>query len=446
MSQNYLIKNGTIITMNHQRETFNGDIFIKNDKIEYVGQDFTKYYEAQNQTQENFDIIDATNCIIIPGLIQAHTHLCQTLFRGDADDMSLLDWLQKKIWPMEFHHNTESIKSSAQVGLLEMTLSGTTSILDMGTVQHTHKIFEVAEQSQMRYFGGKCLMDLKGSSGPLYESLDDSLKETEKLISSWHHKNGLLNYVLCPRFAVSCTEEMLIACKDIQKDKDLIIHTHASENIDEVQMIVDKTGMRNIEYFNHLGILNNKTVIAHGIHLDQNEKKQIRDTQTHIVHCPSSNLKLASGIASIHEYVENNMNISLGADGAPCNNSMDPFIEMRLCALLQKPLFGPEALRAERALELATLGGAKALGMQDQIGSIEKNKKADIVIVDKEHPSVSTVIDPYSAIVYSCLGRDVRDVFINGKLIVKNKTHQVFDQKKVLEKAKIEHLKLLDRI
>jgi 5-methylthioadenosine/S-adenosylhomocysteine deaminase len=169
-------------------------------------------------------------------------------------------------------------------------------------------------------------------------------------------------------------------------------------------------------------------------------------TGTPLVHCPASNLKLASGIAPIELYHKKKMKLGLGCDGAPCNNTMDPFLEMRLCALLQKPKYGPTALPASVSFEIATLGGAKVLRMENKIGSLEVGKFADVVLVDRSHPSVYTVTDPYSALVYSCSGRDVTDVITNGKLIVKNREHQLLDEPTVLSQAKKEKALLLKRI
>lgn len=434
-----ILRNGLIVTMNRKREVFRGDVHIEAEKITYVG-------KSPRPAPPGAHVIDVTDKFVLPGLIQAHVHLCQALFRGDADDLSLLDWLKKRIWPMESAHSPASLRASARIGLLEMQKSGTTAILDMGTVRHTNALLEAVATSGMRYWGGKCLMDLKSSSGPLYEKTADALKETEDLIKEWRGKSELLKYALCPRFAVSCTEGLLEAMVDLQDREQAVIHTHASESKDEIALIKRRTGRNNVDYFAHLGMLNEKTVIAHGVHLTKGEMKKMARAGTPLVHCPSSNLKLSSGIAPIQTYLNEGLKVALGSDGAPCNNSMDPFIEMRLTALLQKPKFGPEAMPAQQALELATLGGARALGAEDRIGSLEAGKLADIITVDRSHPSVATVENPYSAIVYSCLGRDVRDVFIHGREIVRNGEHVVLDEPSVIADAKRERAALLKRI
>lgn len=403
--------------MNPSREVLRGDLLVEDNKIVKVAKRITPSKKPNR-------VIDATDKFVIPGLIQAHTHLCQVLFRGRADDLSLLDWLSKKIWPMEHSHTKKTLRLSAQIGLAEMHLTGTTSILDMGTVKHTHTLLETVEESGMRYWGGKCLMDVRERSGPLYESTSDSLKETLELIGEWKNRSELINYALCPRFAVSCTEEILRTCSDLQKEHNLLIHTHASESLEEIALIRKLTGLGNIEYFEKLDMLNPQTVIVHGVHMSAEELSMMIRAGTPLVHCPASNLKLASGIAPIELYAQEGLKIGLGCDGAPCNNTMDAFIETRLCALLQKPKYGPTAMPALHAFEIATLGGARVLGEETRLGSLEVGKLADVVVVDRSHPSVCTVEDPYSALVYSCTGRDVTDVVINGEIIVRKREHQ----------------------
>lgn len=424
-----LIKNGTIVTLNRKRDVLAGDLLIEGSRIAKIGKNL-------KAVGGDCRIVDATNQFVIPGLIQAHTHLCQVLYRGYADDMSLLTWLKKRIWPMEFSHTPETLYASSRLGLLEMQKLGTTSILDMATVRHTDSVFQAARESGMRYWGGKCLMDRKGSSGPLYEKRAPAIEETEALIEKWHRKTELLEYALCPRFAVSCSEEILLDCVELQKKYGLLIHTHASESKEEIALIRERTGKRNVDYLHALGMLNEKTVIVHGVHLSKGEIAKMVKAKAPLVHCPSSNMKLASGFAPTETYLRQKMTIGLGSDGAPCNNTMDPFMEMRLAALIQKPFFGPEAMPAQKALEMATLGGAKVLGRDKDLGSLEEGKLADIVTVDRSHPSVCTVENPYSALVYSCSGRDVKHVFIHGEHIIQDGVHQKWNEAEVITDAR----------
>lgn len=432
-----LIRGGQIVTMNGKREVLTADLRFRAGFIVEIGRDL--------KSDANELLVDATECFVIPGLIQAHTHLVQTLFRGMADDLELLDWLKLKIWPMENAHDEKSIRASSRIGLLEMQLTGTTAILDMGTVRLHEHVFDEAHKSGMRYWGGNCLMDMKVTSGPLYREREDSLKYTRQLIADWH-KKGLLQYAVSPRFAISCTDKILKECRKLQQEHDLVFHTHASENKQEVALVKKRTGLPNVQFLKKMGCLHEKSVIAHGIHLNNNEISDMVKTKAGLTHCPSSNLKLASGVARIQLYKKKGMKIALGSDGAPCNNMMDVFAELRLAALLQKPLFGPTALPALEAFELATLGGAAVLNASDKIGSLEIGKRADVVIVRRDHPAVATVEDPYSALVYSCTGRDVRDVWIDGKLIVRDGEHQIFNRNEVNAAARTELTSLLKRM
>ncbi len=433
-----LIRGGLLVTMNKKHEVLSADLRIHDGTIVAIGEGLSPGHDEE--------VVDAKDTFVIPGLIQAHTHLCQTLFRGLADDLELLDWLGKKIWPFENAHNEKSLRASAQIGLLEMQSLGTTSILDMGTVRLHNVVFEEAERSGMRYWGGPCLMDLKSTSGPLWQATDESLRYCEELIRDWHLKTPLLQFAVSPRFAISCSEKIMKGALALQRKHHLLLHTHASENKGEVALVKKRTGLPNIKYLKKLGLLNEQTVIAHGIHLSESEIDDMVKFKAGLTHCPSSNLKLASGVARIAHYLKRGMKVALGSDGAPCNNMMDPFMEMRLAALLQKPLLGPTALPAHEAFRMATLGGAEVLGAEDTVGSLQIGKRADVVVVRRDHPSVATVSDPYSALVYSCSGRDVRDVWIDGRAIVRDGTHQIFSRVEVRAFAERELKELLERL
>lgn len=424
--------------MNLREEILAHDLRIEGERIAEIGKNLS--------SKAGDEILDVRDHLVIPGFIQVHTHLCQTLFRGFADDLELLDWLKKRIWPMESGHTPESLAASARLGLLEMQLLGTTTILDMGTVHHTESLLATAEESGIRYHGGKCLMDLKSASGPLYEPTDKALRESEHLIEKWKDKSKLMTYALCPRFVISCTEKLLRWCGHMQKEHGFLIHTHAAESKEEIALVKKRTGLNNVDYLDHLGLLKDKTVVVHGVHITKAELKKMVRQKTPLVHCPSSNLKLASGIAPIETYRRQGLHIGLGSDGAPCNNTMDPFLEMRLAALLQKPRFGPEALPAKVALDLATRGGARVLGRERDLGTLEVGKFADITVVDRTHPSVATVSNPYSALVYSCSGRDVRHVITHGRQTVIDRQHWLWDHNDVITTARQERERLFNRV
>jgi len=353
--------------------------------------------------------------------------------------LELLDWLKKRIWPLEAAHDEESIYYSALLGIGELIQSGTTSIVDMETVHHTDFAFQAIASSGIRALSGKVMMD-KGEEVPkkLQENTYQSIQESVDLLEKWHnYDNGRIKYAFSPRFVVSCTESLLKEVAQLSASYGVNVHTHASENIGEIRIVEESTGMRNIEYLDHIGLANNRLILAHCVWLNEHEKQIIKEKGIHVSHCPGSNLKLASGIAEIPSLLHENISVSLGADGAPCNNNLDMFNEMRLAALIQKPKHGPTTMDAKTVLKMATIGGAKAIGLSHEIGSIEIGKKADLVILDLNdfHIYPSYDVDPISRIVYSATRADVVTSIINGKIVMENRIMKTMDKSLILAEA-----------
>lgn len=426
-----LIKNGTIVTMNNDRDIFKGDILIQDNKI-------TKVEDNINIAVD--DVIDSKDKIIIPGLIQTHIHLTQTLLRGQADDLELLDWLKKRVWPLEGSHTKESNYISAKLGIAELIKGGTTSIIDMETVNYTDEAIKAIYESGFRALVGKCMMDYgEGVEETLIENTEKSISESVSLLKKWHKKgNGRIQYAFAPRFVVSCSEELLIRVRDLAKKYDVMIHTHASENKGEIDLVKRDRGMRNITYLHKLGLTGEKLILAHCIWLNEDEMKILANTGTKVAHCPNSNLKLASGIAKIPELLEMGVNVSIGADGAPCNNNLDMFDEMRSAALIQKArILDPTKMPANKVFELATLGGAKAMCMEDKLGSIEEGKLADLAILNlnKLHCSPSKETDIISQIVYSAHGSDVETTIVDGKILMLNRKLTTLNEEEIIKEA-----------
>ncbi|PKG23664.1 5'-deoxyadenosine deaminase [Niallia nealsonii] len=436
-----LIKNIQIITMNRKEEIFIGDLLIENNKIKQIG---------TNLNVNTADkIIDGTNRTIIPGFVQTHIHLCQTLFRGKGDDLELMDWLRNRIWPLEAAHDEESIYYSAMLGIGELIESGTTTIVDMETVHHTEHAFRAIAESGIRALSGKVMMD-KGDEVPLplQEKTTESISKSVELLEKWNgFDNGRIQYAFSPRFVVSCTEELLKEVKSLSDHYHVKVHTHASENQGEIQIVQKETGMRNVVYLDHLGLANDRLILAHCIWLDEEEKRIIKEKGVHVSHCPGSNLKLASGIADTPYLVCNHASVSLGADGAPCNNNLDMFNEMRLAALIQKPIHGPTAMDAKTVFRMATIGGARAVGMEKEIGSIEVGKRADLAILNLHnfHTYPSYDVDPISRIVYSATRADVETTIIDGKIVMENKMMKTLDKEIILKESNTSIKRLLRR-
>lgn len=391
--------------------------------------------------------IDATDCAVIPGFVQTHIHLCQTIFRGAADDLALIDWLKKRVWPMEAAHSATSIAASARLGIAELIKGGTTCALTMETVNHTAEVFKVVEESGFRATVGKCMMD-KGDEVPaaLHEQTARSIDESLALLDAWHGKaDGRIRYCFAPRFAISCTRELLEKVARLARERGVMIHTHASENRTECELVESDTGLRNIAYLDSLGLTGPHIALAHCVHLSDDEIDTLSNTRTNVVHCPSSNLKLGSGIAPIAKLLDRAVSVSLGADGAACNNRLDMFTEMRSAALLQKVLHGPEVLPADRVLQMATIDGAKALGLDAEIGSLETGKRADVAIVRMDRLHMTPAAEVISTLVYAAEATDVDTVVVDGQFVMRERKLLTLDEADVVARANAEAKELMKR-
>jgi len=426
-----IFRGGTIITVDGESRVTTGDVASIDGEIVQVGGDYTP-------STRDYEILDASGCIVMPGLVQSHTHLCQTLARGLADDLELLDWLRNAVWPYEAALSAEDAKLSAELACTELLLGGTTAILDMGTVHHTDSIFSACKESGIRATVGKVMMDetTEDIPKPLRERTQESLDESIRLCEEWHGRaDGRLRYAFAPRFALSCTEGLLRDTAAEARRRGARLHTHSSENPSELEEVIRRTGKRNLRYLHDVGFSGDDVGIAHCVWLDEDESALLRETGTHVLHCPSSNLKLGSGIAPVPELVDRGVSVSIGADGAPCNNNLDAFLEMRLAALIHKPRAGASAMPAPLVVKLATLGGATALGLQDSIGSLEVGKRADVIAVHVGGPHVIPTRNPYSAIVYAAKSSDVRHVAIDGQVVVRDQSLLTLDKERIIEKA-----------
>ncbi|MBO0799631.1 MAG: 5'-deoxyadenosine deaminase, partial [Blastocatellia bacterium] len=386
------------------------------------------------------DVIDARGRILLPGFVQTHIHLCQTIFRGAADDLPLIDWLKQRIWPLEAAHTPQSLYASARLGIAELICGGTTCALTMETVNHTEAVFQAIEESGFRATAGKCMMDQgEGLPEPLLEESEYSIAASLALLQRWHGRDGgRIRYCFAPRFAVSCTRKLLERVAELSRAPGVLVHTHASESREELELVRQTTGKRNIEYLSAVGLAAPHVVLAHCIWLDEHELEILRNTGTHVAHCPSSNLKLASGFARVFEMLEKGISVSLGADGAACNNRLDMFTEMRTAALLQKALRGAGALPALTALKMATIYGAAALGLSDQIGSIEVGKRADLQLLNLTRLHTTPRPDPISTIVYAAEANDVETVIIDGRIVMRERELLTLDERGVSAEAESE--------
>lgn len=431
-------KAGSIL-INHSVEIIDDKIAA----IKYLSDDEINSYEGE--------VYRAPHLTLCPGFIQTHVHLCQTLFRGLADDLQLLDWLQLKIFPYENAHDKLSLRLSVRFGINELISGGTTTILDMGTLRHQEVIFEELINSGIRAVAGKCMIDRNDLFPQFKSSTEYELKESYDLAKEFHNSDkGRIKYGFAPRFVLSCSEHLLKETALMLNDFDgSIYHTHSSENKNEVAEVQKRYKKENIELFSSLGILDNRTVLAHCIHVSENEIELLKRHKVNVSHCPSSNLKLASGVANIPLYLKEGICVSLGADGAPCNNSLSMFREMFLASLVQKPLYDATIMSARTVFRMATIEGARALGMESKTGSIEVGKKADLILLDLDKSSNylgDTDENIYSSIVYSSNASDVVDVMVDGNWLVRNSICNLYDENELFKKGKIELKKLISRV
>jgi len=412
------VENPLVIGMTRPSDvTGGGHVLVEDGVITALHGDAERRAREISAAGRPLERLDARGLWILPGFVQTHIHLCQTLLRNGPDDLPLLPWLKTHVWPGEAAHDAATLEISARLGLAELLAGGTTAILDMGTVRHTDAVFRAAEASGMRVTSGNALMDDPATNPEeLRAGTDESLAETERLAKTWHGAaGGRLRVAYCPRFAISCTDRLLREVAARARSNGFLVHTHASENADEIALVARRTGKRNVAYLDDVGISGSHVVLAHVIHTDEAERALLAARGTTVAHCPSSNLKLASGICPVPEYRAQGIRVTLGADGAPCNDRLDAFTEMRLAALLPKVRLGPAALSAWDVVRMATAEGAAALGLPT--GTLEPGRGADFVLLDPGSAYAEPMAwrdDPYGPIVYSMDRSHVVATFVEG--------------------------------
>jgi 5-methylthioadenosine/S-adenosylhomocysteine deaminase len=398
--------------MNDALDIVDGAVSVRDGRIVSVGAEPAEKHDR---------VIDARGAYLLPGFIQTHVHLCQTLFRGYADDMPLLEWLRRRVWPMEAAHTPQTLRASARLAAAELLLTGTTTALTMETVHDTDVVFEALEVMGLRAVVGKCMMDSdREVPARLQEQTRASIDESVALRARWDGRaNGRLRAAFAPRFAVSCSRELLEAVADLSARDRVIVHTHASENREEIAVVRALSGgLSNLEYLADTGLATPHLCTAHCVWVNEREQALLAERDVKVMHCPSSNLKLGSGLAPVAEMRARGISVSLGADGAACNNRLDMFDEMRLAATLQAVRQRPGALTARDAVWMATREGARAIGAADELGSIEPGKRADLILVERDRPHLAPDAEVWSTLVYAARGTDVRLTMVEGEVLV----------------------------
>lgn len=399
-----LIKNGTVITMDNKRNKQYEllDILIEDDNIVFVGKNYDSEYDS---------VVDATNKIVMPGLINCHTHLGMSIFRATNDNMQLMDWLTNKIWPLEDKMTDEDIYYTTLLSCIEMIKTG--SVMSNDQYFGSNGSIKAIIDSKTRSLFSRCLMD-NDNNGEL------RINEFKELYFKYK-ENDLIKFSVSPHSLYTSNKEYLIKCKKVADELDLPIHIHFCENIDEVETIKkDYNVLYPSDALKDLGYLENKLILGHGTFLAEHDLQIFKDHDVSIVHNPISNLNLGCGVADVTKYRQF-VNVSLGTDGQGSGNNMNLFYHMSVVDLIQKGIKkDPTIMNSYEVLKMATLNGAKALGVDNLIGSIEVGKKADIIILDLNNLEVYPTVDIITQVVHNVESCNVDTVFINGEILLKD--------------------------
>ncbi len=402
-----LLEGGTLLGLADRGDIRHStDLYAENGTIAGVGEAARRLASRPGEPVER---LDARGKWILPGFVQAHLHLCQTLLRNGPEDLELLPWLTSHVWPGEAAHDAETLGVSARLGLSECLASGVTAVLDMGSPRHGDALFRAAARAGVRYTGGNALMDdARTTPENLRVPADEGLAETERLRADWHgREHGRLRVAVSPRFAVACTEDLLRRAAEFAADRALTVHTHANESRAECGLVLERTGRENLEYLDAVGLLNRRSCIAHAVQTGEPEWQRLAERGASVVHCPSSNLRLRSGVCPVVPMRRAGVRVALGSDSAACNDRLDPFREMRLAAFVSRTRQPPDGLSAFDALRMATWEGARAIDLPGLEG-LAAGGPADFVVLD---PELGWALpddwngEPYSAVVYS-MGRE----------------------------------------
>jgi len=447
-----LVSGGIVVSMDMRRRVIaDGAVLIEDDRIAKVGK---KVDLAEGSTAEIK--IDADGMVLLPGLIDTHVHLAQALLRGCADDRSLLDWLQKYVWPLQGNFDAEDGKVSAELCMLEMIKSGTTTFLE--SLLHSRYGFdgiaESVDASGMRGILSKTVMGLPGygtegnimHSG-MVEDAETCLREVEQHFKRWNrHGNGRVKVWYGARSLGGCTPDLYRQIASGAERLGTGVTMHLNEVQEDGRYSQREFNKTPTEFMDEVGLAGRNVVFAHGVWLTEQEWRILAKKGASVAHCPASNMKLASGVAKVPEMLHDGVNVALGCDGGPSNNCYDMVREMRLASLLHKVrLLDPLAMDAETVLEMATINGARALGLEKEIGSIEVGKKADLVLISLQKPHLTPAFNPVSHLVYAADGSDVDTVIIDGHIIMEKGAVHTLDETRILRRANERGTKLLRR-
>lgn len=422
-----VVTNGTVVTMDPERRVIEGGaVAVDGGRVVAVAKaaEIKAAYAGR-------EALDAAGGIVLPGLINAHTHAPMVLFRGVADDLRLMDWLQKYIFPAEAKNVTaEFVRAGTRLAALEMIRSGTTTFVDMYYFED--QVAEAAREAGIRAVAGSTLIDFPA---PDNKTREEALAYADRFIARWKD-DPLIVPAVAPHSTYLGSPETLKAADALARRYGVPLLIHLQESMDEQKQVRERYGKSSTEHLRDLGILRKGVLGAHGVFLSASDRAILLDAGAGVAHCPQSNMKLSSGAAPVTEMLAEGVRLGLGTDGAASNNDLDMFEEMLTAALLAKHASGdPTSAPASKVLEMATLGGARALGMEDRLGSLEPGKRADLIVVDVSAARLHPMYEPVSHLVYAVKGADVRHSVIEGRVVMRDRKVLTLDEAAVLAEA-----------
>lgn len=430
-----LIYNCTILPMNGKDTIIkNGSIATEKDRIIYVGRE-TKAPKIKAEI-----IIDGRGKVATPGLINCHTHLPMTLFRGIAEDQPLTTWLTQTIWPLEAKLTPNDIYQGALLGCLENIKNGTTTFADM--YFHEEKIAKAVEKAGLRAVLAQGIIEAENR-----EKGERMLKEGVEFAQKYNgYVDGRVTTQLGPHAVYTCSPQLLTQTREEASKLGIGMHIHLAESKQMAQLVKKRYGLTEIELLESIDFLKSNVLAAHCIHFTEKEMRIMAKHNVKVSYNPTANMKIASGTPKIKTLIDLGITVGIGTDGPASNNNLDMFEEMKTAALLQKIRYmDPTVLQAQQVLEMATTDGAKSLGLEKTVGSLEVGKKADIILIDFRKPHLTPLHDPYANIVYSARGSDVDTVIVDGKLLMEGRKVKTLDEEEVMQKAQQAASELLTR-
>lgn len=428
MKTTFTVINGTILTIDEKDNCYeNGAMIVKDGCIHWIGH--------ENQVQPQGEVIDLKGGLVMPGLVNTHTHTHSSIFRNFGDDMELMDWLNYSMWPTERFLTGELAYDATRMSCLEFIRSGITAYADQ--FYFAEDVAAAAAES------GLCCYLAPSVFTRATAETDNTLKAAVQFIEKWHGRQEETGVHVCigPHAPYSVDEKLFKEAVELAKKYDIILHTHISETKDENRQIQERYGMSPVQWLESMGVMEAKVLAAHCIHLSDEDMDIFQRNRVHVSYNPISNLKLVSGIMPVKNMLERGICVSIGTDGAQSNNSMDLLNDLKTGVLLQKQILNDaEFLPAREAIRMATIEGARALYCEESRGSLELGKRADFIILDSKSPRLTPLIRSsaeklYAAIVYSAYGADVVSVCAGGRWLMKQREVLTLNEEEVLQKA-----------